>query len=143
MCINKIYKTEDNEGSKGSKESLKQKVSPLSNQLMLRKLRHPGLLLFDSHLVTSCGKCRSSARTRHRSSLSLFPSVYQKSIGTRGDDASSASGVNANRHVHPHARLEVRDSPFLSIYIDLRERSHDERSGFLLFGHRDRACGDG
>lgn len=69
---------------------------------------------------------------------SLFPSVYQKSIGTRGDDASSASRVNANRYVHPHARLEVRNRSFLSIHIDLGERSHNERSRFLLSGHGDR-----
>src|SRR5260370_4711693 len=55
------------------KESLKQQVFPFSNRLMSGKLR---LLLFDSHLITSSGKCRSSARTHDRSSLPLFPSVY-------------------------------------------------------------------
>jgi len=64
-----------------------------------------------------------------------------KSTGARGDDASGPSRVNANRHVHLHARLEVRNRPFLAIYIDLGKRAHHEGSGFSSTGHRNRVCG--
>ncbi|SRR5216683_3927356 len=86
---------------------------------------------------------KTSAQGTQKQNFVTFVSFcYQKSRGTRGDDSPSASRVNANRYVHSHARLEVRNRPFLSIYIDLDKRSHDERSSFLLVGHRNRVCSD-
>jgi hypothetical protein len=100
-CVHRQnYKTEDNEGSKDSEESIEAANFLFSVQLMSKEIRYLCFLL------------------------------YQKSRGTRGDDSSSAGRVNANRYVHSHARLEVRNRPFLSVAFCASTKLQNRRADF-------------